>query len=43
MALEIKEYVGNGNMKTVNETSGGVKKKKAVKTASKKTPKKTSK
>ncbi len=36
MALEIKEYVGNGNMKTINETV----KKTNKKTANKKTSKK---
>lgn len=37
MALEIKEYVGNGNMKTINET---VKKQNNKKTANKKPSKK---
>jgi hypothetical protein len=44
MALEIKEYVGNGNIKTINETvkknTTPKKKKNAVVPASKKGPKK---
>jgi hypothetical protein len=36
MALEIKEYVGNGNMKTINETVKKTNKKTANKKPSKK-------
>jgi len=36
MALEIKEYVGNGNMKTINETVKKTNKKTTNKKPSKK-------
>lgn len=43
MALEIKEYVGAGNIKTVNEVATTAKKKKAVKATAKKATKKAGK